>query len=218
MLGLPTEKPLKKAVLTSTPIRREFTEPVDRKALLENLNLNASLPTALVVGGSQGAHNLNQAIVQATKQTPQWQFIHISGERWYNALRESYRDVTNVAVLPYSHEIYALMKAVDLIVCRSGASTLAEVIYCHLPAILVPFAHAAANHQYYNAKILQEAGCATLICDAKNPTPQLCATFKELSGTAGNDLLRNLRQSYQTLAIPNPMGATKHIIQLLCKL
>ena len=165
MLGLPIHKTLKNSVLTSTPIRREFTQPVDRKAILENLGLDATRKTALVVGGSQGAKNLNVAIVQTAQTHSAWQFIHITGERWYKTLGEMYGKINSVAVLPYSHEIYALMKAADLVICRSGASTLAELIYCRVPAVLVPFPHAAANHQYYNAKILKDAGCAVLLPD-----------------------------------------------------
>lgn len=217
MLGLPVNKNIKKAALVSTPIRREFTAPVDREVILGNLGLDPSCKTALVVGGSQGAKNLNMAVVQTARQHVQWQFIHITGERWYNTLREMYTETKNVAVLPYSHEIYALMKAVDLVVCRSGASTLAELIYCRVPAVLVPFPHAAANHQYYNAKILSEAGCAVLLPDNANLPARLQQTFKELNTVSGPQL-KTMHQAYQRLQIPNPVSAAKNISRLLCKL
>ncbi|MBR4682490.1 MAG: UDP-N-acetylglucosamine--N-acetylmuramyl-(pentapeptide) pyrophosphoryl-undecaprenol N-acetylglucosamine transferase [Elusimicrobiaceae bacterium] len=219
MLGLPINKKLKNSVLTSTPIRREFTQPVDRKAILENLGLDPNCKTALVVGGSQGAKNLNWAVVQIAQQNTAWQFIHITGERWYQTLSQAYNQTAHVAVLPYSHEIYALMKAVDLIICRSGASTLAELIYCHLPAILVPFPHAAANHQYYNAKILKDAGCAELLLDDSHLPARLQETFNQWN-TSGNlsGRLDEMHRAYQRLTIPNPISSAKNIARLLCKL
>lgn len=218
MLGLPVNKKIKNSLLTSTPIRREFTSPVDRKSILENLKLDPTRKTALVVGGSQGAKNLNLAIVQTAQQNPHWQFIHITGERWYNMLCEMYNHIPSVAVLPYSHEIYTLMKAADLVVCRSGASTLAELIYCRVPAVLVPFPHAAANHQYYNAKILSDAGCAVLLPDNAQLPGLLQKTFKEFEQKDISARLERMHLAYQNLKIPNPVAAAKHIAQLLCKL
>lgn len=216
MLGLPIDKKLKNAVLTSTPIREEFALPADRNALLTGLGLNPALKTVLVVGGSQGARALNSAVVTLAKNNQTWQFIHITGERWYGALHEEYNGLKNVSVLPYSHEIYALMKVVDLAICRSGASTLAELIYCQLPAVLIPFPHAAADHQYYNAKILEEAGCARIVRESNMLTAQLQQVFDEM--TKKEDMLLSYRRSYGKLAIPNPLQSAKQIADMLCNL
>lgn len=218
MLGLPINKKIKNSVLTSTPIRREFTDEVDRKTILEGLGLSPNRKTALIVGGSQGAKNLNIAVAQTAQLEDSWQFIHITGERWYKTLREMYAQTPHVVLLSYSHEIYALMKAVDLVICRSGASTLAELIYCHVPAILVPFPHAAANHQYYNAKILSDAGCALLLGDNAHLPTRLQKTFKDLTNEDVSMHLQTMRESYKRLSIPNPVSAAKNISRLLCKL
>lgn len=214
MLGLPVDKEIKKSVLTSTPIREEFAAAADREALLKGLGLTASAPTVLVVGGSQGARALNSAVVTLVKNNPAWQFIHITGERWYGVLHEEYNGLKNVAVLPYSHEIYALMKVVDLAICRSGASTLAELIYCQLPAILVPFPHAAADHQYYNAKILADAGCARITREGNDFSARLQADFTAMTAQ-GVQPLAVYRNAYKGLSIPNPLHAAKQIVQQL---
>ena len=212
MIGLPLVTPRQGTVLTSTPIRPEFAEPVDRKALLRQFGLDPSMPTTLVVGGSQGAKNLNIAVVQTAQKYTDWQFIHITGERWFSTVKEMHNKNPRVAVLSYNHEIYALMKAVDLIICRSGASTLAELIYCQLPAILVPFPHAAANHQYYNAKILTDAGCALMVTD--NET--LVHTLENALGcVAPLQTRETMRQCYLKLNIPNPITAAEHMARLL---
>lgn len=217
MLGLPINKRLKNAVLTSTPIRQEFAETPDKTAVLEGLGLDPEKHTALVFGGSQGAKGLNGAcaeiIAKLSKRATRWQFIHITGERWFGVIRESYAGLHNVAVLPYSHEIYALMRVADLAVCRSGASTLAELMYCRLPAILVPFPHAAADHQYYNAKILADAGCARIVREDKNLKDHLWRTFTRL--TSRNKELFAMRGAYRRLRIPNPMTAAKGIVKRL---
>ena len=217
MLGLPVNKKIKNAVLTSTPIRREFADKPDKTAVLEGLGLDPKKRTVLIFGGSQGAKGLNascaQAVAQLAGRKTGWQFIHITGERWFGVIREEYAKLANVAVLPYSHEIYALMRTADLAVCRSGASTLAELIYCRLPAILVPFPHAAANHQYYNAKILANARCARLAAEDKYLTQNLMQQFQRLTGK--NRDLFAMRSAYARLRIPNPMTAAKEIVKRL---
>lgn len=213
MLGLPLAgKPYPKAVLTSTPIRPEFADPVSRPELLSQLGLNPALPTALVVGGSQGAKNLNMAIVKTAHIYTDWQFIHITGERWFSTVKQMHNNNPRVAVLPYSHEIYALMQAVDLAVCRSGASTLAELIFCRLPAILVPFPHAAANHQYYNAKILANVESAFLVTDNNQLSDCLPKAFSQC---ASAEQLATMKQNYEKLQLPNPLQAAKNIAKIL---
>ena len=212
MLGLPLISPRKGTVLTGTPIRQEFEEPADRQKLLSNLGLNPALQTVLVVGGSQGAKNLNIAIAHLAKNNTSWQVIHITGERWYTTVREMHAGNPRVAVLPYSHEIYALMKSVDAAICRSGASTLAELIYCKLPSVLVPFPHAAGNHQYYNAKILADAGCAQLVEDNSQLQETLSTAFAEMSK---DQKVAAMRREYTHLNLPNPLTAAQQIAHLL---
>ena len=214
LMGLPMQKTFKNAVLSSTPIRTEFSQPISRQEVLAQLGLKADVPTVLIVGGSQGAKGLNEALPQVIKNTPKWQFIHLTGKRWYEAQQTAYQGLLNVKTLAYSEEIYKLMKAVDLMICRSGASTLAEVIACHLPAILVPFPHAAANHQYFNAKVLADGGCARIVLEG----PQLASQLQEALATITSDRLAQMRQAYDKLNVPDPLEATQRITDLLIQL
>ncbi len=215
MLGLPTTEKVKNGVLTSTPVRAEFGLPANRATQLQALKLDPAKPTVLVVGGSQGAKDLNNAVVACAKVFSNWQFIHITGERWFESVRVLYAGLSNAAVLPYSHEIYTLMKAVDLIICRSGASTLAELVCCKLPAVLVPFPHAAANHQYYNAKIFAEAGCAQIVLDDDQLPTRLSSVFKGLTQGQVGAKLAAMRAGYDKLALPNPLTASQTIAERL---
>ena len=215
MLGLPLKKRRKNAKLMSTPIRPEFADEADRTSLLTKLGLNPGARTALVVGGSQGAKNLNLAVVELAKKFPAWQFIHITGERWFTAVREMHGNNPRVVVLPYCHEIYGLMKTVDVAICRSGASTLAELMYCQLPAVLVPFPHAAANHQYYNAQIFEKGRCALIVPDNKKLVSQLQIAFNQVNNPRR---LSAMRYAYLRINIPNPMNAARNIARMLMKL
>ncbi|MBR2082605.1 MAG: UDP-N-acetylglucosamine--N-acetylmuramyl-(pentapeptide) pyrophosphoryl-undecaprenol N-acetylglucosamine transferase [Elusimicrobiaceae bacterium] len=214
MMGLPIKKTFKNAVLTSTPIRGEFAKPVERTHILSQLGLNPTLPTVLIMGGSQGAKGLNEALPQVIENKPQWQFIHLTGTRWFETQQQSYQGLGNVKILAYSEDIYQLMKSVDVMICRSGASTLAEVLACELPAVLVPYPYAAANHQYYNAQVLQDGGCARIVLESPQLGDQLRRVLEELSP----DQLAVMRAAYKQLTLPSPLQATELITQLLTQL
>ena len=214
LMGLPMQKTFHNAVLSSTPIRAEFGQPVSRQDVLAQLGLKTDVPTVLIMGGSQGAKGLNEALPQVIKNTSQYQFIHLTGRRWYEAQQAAYQDLPNVKTLAYSEEIYKLMKSVDLMICRSGASTLAEVIACKVPAILVPFPHAAANHQYFNAKVLADAGCAHIVLEGPKLASQLQTSLQALTPQK----LAKMHEAYNRLTLPDPLQATQQITDLLATL
>ncbi len=214
LLGLPMQKMTKKDRLVSTPVRAEFAQTVNHTEVLRALGLSTSARTVLIMGGSQGAKGLNEALPEVIQNFPNWQFIHVTGTRWYDEQQARYQGLPNVCALAYSNEIYKLMKSADLMICRSGASTLAELIACHIPAVLVPFPHAAANHQYFNAKILADAGCAQIVCEGKDFAARLQQALEKLDGTT----LRNMCKAYERLLVPNPLAAVQHITTVLEKL
>ena len=214
MLGLPINKKLKNARLSSTPVRGEFAKAVSREAVLSELGLNPVVRTVLVMGGSQGAKGLNEAVVALIKAQPDTQFIHLTGEKWFDALSQSYSGLSHVRALPYSHEVYKLMQAADVMICRSGASTLAELMACRLPAILVPFPHAAEDHQYHNAKVLEKYGCAVVFRENPNLAAQLKKTLADLTP----ERLAQIKNAYAQIPLPDPLTAAGEIATLLQKL
>ena len=222
LLGLPVNDKIRNAVLVGTPIRREFAEPVDRRQTLLSLGLNPDFKTVLLFGGSQGAKALNQALIEAVKrlvaENDDVQFIHISGERWYETISARYGKTSRVNILPYSNEIYDVIHACDLAVCRSGAGTLAELAYCKKPALLVPLPSAAANHQFYNAKVLQSVGCAALVQQGSQLAAELYPLMDRMLNAANNSVLQTMKENYAKLGLPDPMGATEEIARLLKKL
>ena len=93
-------------------------------------------------------------------------------------------------VVPYCHEMAAALAAADFVICRSGASTIAELMVAQKPSLLVPFPFASENHQFYNAEVLVSRGAAELIPDAEvtaETLTQRLRLFFPLTGTAGGD-------------------------------
>lgn len=122
----------------------------------------------LVIGGSQGAHAINVAMVEAAPalaaSSRDLRITHQTGERDVMLVKDGYRAAGVAArVAPFIEEMEDVMGAADLVVCRAGATTLAEVAAAGRPAILVPFPYATHDHQRRNAAVVRDAGAAEMI-------------------------------------------------------
>jgi len=213
LLGLPTADNIKNTKLVGTPIREEFGLPYNRAEILSARGLDPKLATILIFGGSQGSKQLNIAVSKAAKKIARKnntaQFVHISGDRGYERLKQEYRGFKNIRLFAYCHDIYFLMRAADLVVCRSGASTLAELYACRKPSVLVPYPYAADNHQYYNAALFKKAGCAELFTENENLSQQLC---DYMSGVAKNkNILEFMERGFEILNLPDPLQSARLI-------
>jgi UDP-N-acetylglucosamine--N-acetylmuramyl-(pentapeptide) pyrophosphoryl-undecaprenol N-acetylglucosamine transferase len=127
--------------------------------------------TFLIFGGSQGAHGLNETVAGAwallSDRSGEFQVLHLTGERAFTEINERYSSLAvRAVVIPYCHDMAAALAAADLVICRAGASTIAELLVAQKPALLVPFPFASENHQFYNAEIMVKAGAAELIPDS----------------------------------------------------
>ena len=141
--------------VTGTPIRTDLKR-IDRKKALEQLGLRENLQTLLVMGGSQGATGINQAIIKsmtAFRELP-LQVIHLAGARDETLVADNYRRENIPAyVAAFHHQMETVYSAADFAIARSGAASLAELAAFALPAILIPYPFAADNHQTRNAEI-----------------------------------------------------------------
>jgi UDP-N-acetylglucosamine--N-acetylmuramyl-(pentapeptide) pyrophosphoryl-undecaprenol N-acetylglucosamine transferase len=168
-----------KTRVVGTPIRREFLEasvragggpadaPPGPTAGSETRGF-----TVLVLGGSQGARSINRAMIAAlpalTAAHPSLRVIHQTGERDYEEVAAAYRKLSppEMEVVPFLYDIPRAFRQADLIVSRSGATTVAEITVSGKPAIFIPFPHAVQGHQERNARVLERAGAAQVIVDA----------------------------------------------------
>jgi len=145
--------------VTGVPVRKAFCE-IGRRT-------GDPRPTLLVFGGSQGAHFINELVISSVTElhtlVPQLHIIHQTGERDYNQAQAAYLAAGGSAeVYPFIDDMPSTFARADLLLCRSGASTVAEVMAAGKPAIFVPFPRAADDHQKRNAEALERAGAAVM--------------------------------------------------------
>ncbi|HSD19563.1 MAG TPA: undecaprenyldiphospho-muramoylpentapeptide beta-N-acetylglucosaminyltransferase [Anaeromyxobacter sp.] len=142
-----------------------------RRTLMENFmrpDAQHDRPRLLVFGGSQGAHALNMRVIEALPHLADLReklsVTHQTGARDREQVEKGYRACGfEPDVREFIHDMSAAYAGADLVVCRAGATTLAELTVCKKPSILVPFPAAADNHQVLNAKSLVDAGAAVMI-------------------------------------------------------
>lgn len=151
--------PKNRCVVTGTPVREELRELPSRAEAAAKWGLDAEKPTVLVMGGSQGARRLNQ-IVAALPEGPQ--VLHIAGPGDEARVRAEVGEREGHRVLGFCDDMPAAYAAADAVVARSGASSLTELGFLGLPSVLVPYPHAADDHQTVNARAFSEAGAAFL--------------------------------------------------------
>ena len=153
--------------VTGVPVRPAFFEIGLKRA--------GGPPTLLVFGGSQGAHAINQAVIGSLgglkQKLPGIHIVHQTGQRDYEAVQAGYRQA-NISgeVHKFIDDMPAMFAQADLLVCRSGASTVAEIAAAGKPAVFVPFPRAADDHQNVNARALERAGAA-LVVEESNLEP-----------------------------------------------
>ncbi|OPX22631.1 MAG: undecaprenyldiphospho-muramoylpentapeptide beta-N-acetylglucosaminyltransferase, partial [Candidatus Latescibacteria bacterium 4484_107] len=152
--------------ISGNPTRSEIGS-VDRTEARKRLGLAQDKPTLCVIGGSQGAHSINVALSEALDRLTASgiQVLWQTGERDYQWASQVSAHYGNTVRAQGFVDMPTALGAADLILCRAGAMTLAEITRCGLPAILVPYPYATANHQEHNARSLVEAGAAELILD-----------------------------------------------------
>ena len=193
-----TAKYFREAEVTGVPVRKAFFD-IAGKALSEK-------PTLLVFGGSQGAHAINQAMTQCLpelcKQAPGIHIIHQTGERDYNdALAAYQRAGASAEVFPFINDMPAFFARADLLLCRSGASTVAEIAAAGKPAVFVPFPRAADDHQRVNAQALERAGAAVVLEETKLDELWLVETVSALLGDPAR--LRRMGEAARSLSHPD---------------
>jgi UDP-N-acetylglucosamine--N-acetylmuramyl-(pentapeptide) pyrophosphoryl-undecaprenol N-acetylglucosamine transferase len=185
--------------VTGVPVRPAFFEVVPRAT-------NAVPPTLLVFGGSQGAHAINTAVIAALPalraKVSGLHIIHQTGERDYSEARAAYDSAgMDAEVSAFITDMPGIFARADLLVCRSGASTVGEVTAAGKPAIFIPFPRAADDHQKVNAQALVDAGAAAVLEEANLTANSLAETVASLFADRGR--LEKMGQAAKELAHPN---------------
>lgn len=176
----------KKKTAYAGPLVRKGIESGDRDKALKDFGLEPGRFTVFIMGGSGGAHAVNMAMKQAAaylKVVPGLQLLHQTGEKDVMEVVAGYREAgVKAVVLPYLHDMAGAYAAADLVIARSGATTVAELAVCGKRAVLVPFPFAADNHQEYNAKSLAARGNAEVIIQKDLTAVKLAELIKKYAG------------------------------------
>ncbi|MXZ73185.1 MAG: undecaprenyldiphospho-muramoylpentapeptide beta-N-acetylglucosaminyltransferase [Acidobacteria bacterium] len=198
-----------KAFVTGNPVRAAFFEAGAGRAAHAHAR-----PRLLIVGGSQGAHQLNVAMLAAAPAVAAavpggMDVTHQTGERDYERVRDGYRRAgMDARVEPFFDAMADEMAAADLIVCRAGATTLAEVAAAGLPAIVVPLPVSAGDHQRRNAVIFSEAGAAETIEEA-----ELDSLLAERMAALATDTARRRSMSEAARRLARPDAADRIVLR-----
>jgi UDP-N-acetylglucosamine--N-acetylmuramyl-(pentapeptide) pyrophosphoryl-undecaprenol N-acetylglucosamine transferase len=164
----------KKILITGNPVRREILECAfeerDNNGPESEAASGQGRPfRVLIIGGSQGAHSINLAVMEAlgrVKDKDAFFFTHQTGLQDEEMVKKAYgdHDVSSL-VKPFFNDMAQQYNTADLVICRAGATTVAEVTSLGKGVIFIPFPHAADNHQVLNARTLADTGAAEMILD-----------------------------------------------------
>ncbi len=164
----PRGRPLRaRELLVGTPVRASMRRPLAPQAARASLGLAPDRITIVVMGGSQGAHSLNDAVAGLVEAgvPPEWQVLVLAGARDFEALHARLRARLSVKVRAYLDDPRAAYAAADVVVARAGASTLGELAATGTPALLVPYPFATDDHQTHNARAFAAGGAARIVPD-----------------------------------------------------
>jgi UDP-N-acetylglucosamine--N-acetylmuramyl-(pentapeptide) pyrophosphoryl-undecaprenol N-acetylglucosamine transferase len=186
--------------LTGTPIRTELKR-LDRQSARQKLGLRTDVTTMLVMGGSQGASGINQAVIKSLPllRDSALQVIHLSGSRDERLVGDNYRrEGIPAHVAAFHHHMEEVYSAADFAVARAGAASLAEIASFELPSILIPFPYAADDHQTRNAEIFARADAAFVLKESELSPELLTQKIREMIDHP--EQLRRMSQSSARLA------------------
>lgn len=157
----------KPVTVTGTPIRSGLRGGRVTGARAR-LGLDNDRLTVLVMGGSQGAHAINETLACTLPWLEDWsretQFVHLAGKTDEDFVRDAYaKNGFNAKVMGFCSEMELAYSAADLVIARAGAATLTEIAAFGLPSILIPYPLATSEHQLHNARVFERAGAARIV-------------------------------------------------------
>jgi UDP-N-acetylglucosamine--N-acetylmuramyl-(pentapeptide) pyrophosphoryl-undecaprenol N-acetylglucosamine transferase len=193
----------RRAIVTGNPVRPEFFEPTAAGPY-------SGPPRILIFGGSQGAHAINMAMVEAAPRLASHPgglaITHQTGERDLARVRDAYhRANLEARVEPFLYAMDREMTAADLVICRAGATTLAELMAAGRPSVLVPLPTAADDHQRKNAEMMAESGAAEVLEQSQLNGERLASRIAALA--ADGPRLRAMAEAARRLAKPDAARA-----------
>ena len=215
-------KNTEKVTVTGTPVRGDFRTYSKEKAK-EELGINPKEKLIVSVWGSLGATRMNEIMadfIADTYKDSDFNMIHAAGRERYDVMMERLNSLCPAGysrqgydVRPYIYDMSRVMAAADLVVCRAGASTLAELSLMGKPCVLVPSPNVTNNHQEKNARVLENAGGAIVLVESGLTSQQFTKTVTEL--IADDERLNTMAEAMKQAA---PADATERITDVVLSL
>jgi undecaprenyldiphospho-muramoylpentapeptide beta-N-acetylglucosaminyltransferase len=219
--------PLPRAVVTGAPVRPEIVaashpDPETRSAARRDLALPLGRFVVGVVGGSLGAKTINDATVALARL---WAgrgdvaIYHVVGRRDAAMMTQEAPEADPGGLfyrqVPYEDRMARFYQAVDVVVGRAGASTVAELAVVGLPSVLVPLPGAPGDHQTLNARTLVAAGGAVIVSDAECTGPRLATELETLRSPPGN--LEEMAKAAASMGRPDAVAAVVALVESLAR-
>jgi len=197
----------RKIWVSGLPVRHEIGT-VSRAEGRAAFGLDRDRLTFLVFGGSLGARRMNQIVLEGWKELQdlagRFQVLHIAGPKNWRTMAAEYKALPiKSVVLGYCHEMAAAYGAADAVICRAGASTVAELAIAARPAILIPFPYASDNHQMANARVLSGQGLAEVIEEKRLEAAEVARRLRHWIETP--EALRRLQEAANRSPLAEPM-------------
>jgi UDP-N-acetylglucosamine--N-acetylmuramyl-(pentapeptide) pyrophosphoryl-undecaprenol N-acetylglucosamine transferase len=206
-----------RVVVTGNPVRAAIAE----LARQPSSSTSDTQHTLLALGGSQGAESLNNAVVAMLERSQPplagWRIVHQTGASQHSGIELRYRAARLTAIVaPFFDDMLAHYASATLAVSRAGATTLAELACTGCPAILLPYPHAADQHQLANARVFENAGAAMVIEHDSNPAATADHLASAVAALAADPSRRQTMQnSMRQLARPDAARQVADILQSL---
>jgi UDP-N-acetylglucosamine--N-acetylmuramyl-(pentapeptide) pyrophosphoryl-undecaprenol N-acetylglucosamine transferase len=205
--------PPEKCSLTGMPLRRDIVDRVGTRTSPTLFGLDPSKCTVFLLGGSQGAHSLNLAMTDAMNllDPDRYQLLFMTGKHDLEMVQErAAHNPVNSYVAGFFEDIAEAYASSDLVVCRAGASTLAELTAFGLASILVPYPYSAGGHQEANSRVMVDAAASRMILDSELDGAKLAEVIEQVTGDA--QLLDSMRQRSSALARPHAASEIADIL------
>lgn len=215
-VGFP-DTPLRRAVVTGAPVRPDIAaadrSPEGRRQARRALGLPPDRPTLAAFGGSLGARRINRAVLglgQRWAGRPDRALYHVTGRRDHDEMAAAAGSDPAQRLVAYEDRMPLLYAAADLVVCRAGATTVAELAVAGVPAVLVPLPGAPGDHQTANARQLVRAGAAVLVPDDQCDTERLGRVVDELLGDP--ERLEGMGSAARALGHPDAAARVAEVV------
>lgn len=203
----------KKGVVTGNPVRREFFD-IDAPEPPSGLRL-------LVFGGSQGSRAINDAMIEALSdlqsKADDLEITHQTGEAEYERVRQAYAEagLEGVNVRPYISDMVSEFAKSDLIICRAGATTCAELAAAGRASIMIPLPTAADDHQRKNAEAMAKAGASRMILQKDLSGPALASEIWELLDSTRS--IEDMEKAAKSIGRRDAAEATVDLIEEMAR-